>query len=217
MAQGDALLQFFSAQADFHLSELSSHGVVGAKSPRSVMKKPAPITQEELVAISESVDRAWQKLARKYSRGANVVQTADGERFFSAVSAGESKLAEPFAHSLIQRALKNNDSMFFIRLGRALESLPSLQRFSQMQIRLLKPIETFFISHWAEAKDGFPALYTLTPEHLTLVLSEVTGNEGLETEAVVKMRQRLGLKPFRRKQFVAFWKQGKLCFHKVDK
>jgi hypothetical protein len=181
------------------------------------MKKRAQITQEELDAIRESVDQAWQRLARKYNRGANLAQVAAEERLFNAVSTGECNLKERSARSLIQRALDKPDLVFFMRLGRALERLPSHKRLSQFQIRLPKPIETFLVSHWAEAKDGLPDLFTLAPEDLTLVLVELTGNTSLETEAVVKMRQRLGLKPFRRKHFSVIWKDGKLCFRKVDK
>jgi hypothetical protein len=55
----------------------------------------------------------------------------------------------------------------------------------------------FLIAYWEKSKDGVPALSTLTENQLVRACRRFLANHNLTLEAVVKLRQRLGLKTIR--------------------
>jgi hypothetical protein len=74
----------------------------------------------------------------------------------------------------------------------------------------------FLITHWAEGKDELPPLCFLNVSDLTEVCIQFS-NESHEEEAIVKMRQRLKLKPYKYKLQSKHGVGGKLIFPQLDR
>lgn len=78
-------------------------------------------------------------------------------------------------------------------------------------------LEVFLLDHWAEHKDGIPPLFSLNPNALFRFCRDRLKLEDLTREALIKTRQRLGLKPFKRQKRDAIYRGGRWIFPQVDK
>jgi hypothetical protein len=112
------------------------------------------------------------------------------------------------------RALRKGDGHFFVRFGRLLSKM--FVFIEDTKYPLVQVLPFFLIDHWARPKDGLPEFCYLTPSDLTAVCIEHLGNESLEEEGIVKLRQRLKLKPYRYKLH-AKYVAGKMTFPEMDK
>ena len=98
----------------------------------------------------------------------------------------------PTLTTAFELATARSDFNFFARVGDVLRkrqvTLPEFlsSKFTRLQ--------KFLLRHWAEPKDGVPALYELSMADLTKVCSTSLGNKNLSQDAVEKTKQRLGLK-----------------------
>lgn len=118
---------------------------------------------------------------------------------------------------IVQHALEIGDSRFFISLGRVLTRRPLGIGGTGKPNHL----EQFLLSHWAEKKDGLPEFFYLTPEGLADVCvhylkPDAACEDAYTAEALVKVRQRLGLKPFKRHKIQVMRVNKKLKFLPVD-
>jgi len=100
------------------------------------------------------------------------------------------------------------------------------QNFSfieELKIYVPPFLQQYVVGHWAERGDGLPEFCYLTPSDITIVCLERLGYEISEAK-IVKMRQRLKLKPFRGRKLRAKYvvtdlKTGatKITFPELDK
>lgn len=177
-------------------------------------RKPTP---QELNEIKDSVDRAVE-LAKKSSW--NVRKPKRGQDHIpNPPRLPDNAACRRFLQSKAIRkgildALKKGDGHFFVRFGNLLQK--SFVFIEDSKYPLVPALAGFLIWHWAESKDGLPPFCYLTPSDLTAVCIEHSGDESLEEEAIVKVRQRLGLKPFPHK-LQAKYIGGKMIFPRVDK
>lgn len=188
-----------------------------------------PITGEELAAIKQSVRDAkiaiqfWRKGLRKYTEAesnfAEIVH--DKETLLRALrfDLGQESypLNSPVVRDIVQHALENSDRDFFVRFGRLLASVPVPWG------RAGKPnsLEKFLLDHWAVRKDGLPELYYLNADGLACVCTHVLRPKAGEADdytadALVKVRQRLGLLPFKRSKIKVIRIGDRLKFPEVD-
>lgn len=196
------------------------------------MPRAKPITDRELLAIKESVNAAWRekwlaltavkdfrKLLRQSAKlsPANQLQQ---RMLFSLRYMPKRLLSEEPISEVITQALVENDLPFFVALGKVLSD-PPIQAgafpLEQGQVPSLTKLEQSLLSHWATAKDGFPELFYLTPEGLAAVCNHALKTEHITPEAVVKLRQRLGLKPFKRQKISVLSVGKTLRFPQLDK
>ncbi len=191
------------------------------------MPKTPPITPQELRAIRESVGWAWGKLIEDQTVIRDFKKLVRREKRLSP----ERRLQERMLLSLqcnqkrdlrewpinktIAKAVEMNDLRFFIKLGRVLASKPITAE--TFEAPTPNRLAGFLVAHWAERKDGLPELFYLTPEGLTEVCSHSLGLTNLTRDAVVKLRQRLGLKPFKRRKIHVIREGTKLRFLQQDK
>lgn len=177
------------------------------------MSKAKPITPAELAAIKKSVAiaegnqwlklTAWEdikKLRRKQSKMSPGKRLQEDMLFSLGYMAKKDLLAPPIPE-VIANAVQKNDVGFFIRLGVTLsgdpprpEDYPVEQGETPDRERLIK----FLLSHWAQPRDGLPELFYLTPESLVVVCNHCLHVEHYTADALVKIRQRLKLLPFKR-------------------
>jgi hypothetical protein len=87
----------------------------------------------------------------------------------------------------------------------------------EIPIYLPPKLDVFLISHWAEKRDGLPELFFLTPSDLTLACIGRLGDEKINQQQVVKARQRLGLKGFRRTKLCPKYRAEGMVFPDTDK
>jgi hypothetical protein len=116
---------------------------------------------------------------------------------------------------MVMNALNRGDGHFLVDFGQRLA-----KRFVFIEDTMypLVPIVPFFlVDHWATNKDDLPAFCYLKPADMTQVMIEHLMDESLTEEAIVKMRQRLKLKPFRHKLNAKVDTDGKLTFPQLDK
>ena len=116
---------------------------------------------------------------------------------------------------MVMGALNRGDGHFFVGFGQRLS-----KKFVLIEDTMypLVPIMPFFlVEHWATATDGLPEFCYLKPSDLTQLMIEHLADETITEDAVVKMRQRLKLKPFRRKLDAKIGADGKLTFPQLDK
>ena len=112
-------------------------------------------------------------------------------------------------------ALNRGDGHFFVNFGKRLSKQFV---FIEDTMYPLVPVMPFFlVDHWATGKDGLPKFCYLKPADCTQLCIEHLMDESLTEEAVIKTRQRLGLKPFRYKLDAKIDGAGKLTFPQVDK
>jgi hypothetical protein len=193
------------------------------------MPKPRPITKQELAAIRQSVTEAvkcaarWRTAeARRWNRkkrrkGYTEAHFRADELLENLAYVPRPPLNDPAVRSTMIEAIERSDTRFFIRLGKVLARRPK-PRPTFLEARINVPIKLvqFLICRWADATKELPELFYLTPEVLADVCSENVGYE-ISTNAVVKLRQRLGLKPFKRTKIQAFRSEGKWNFRKPFK
>jgi hypothetical protein len=127
----------------------------------------------------------------------------------------EKSLVAPPIPEVIAKAVEANDLTFFIRLGATLsgdpiraEDYPVEKGETPFRDKLIR----FLLTHWAEARDGLPELFYLYPKGLEVVCNHCLGVNHLKADALIKQRQRLGLKPFKRQKLKAVLVGGKLQF-----
>lgn len=104
-------------------------------------------------------------------------------------------LNQPHVKALLLEAAEALDIGFFIALGKVLSRAP----IPPAGHKRLSELESFLLSHWAESKDGLPELFYLTRDGLADVCSHFLKKD-YSDDAVVKARQRLGLRPFKRQK-----------------
>ena len=115
---------------------------------------------------------------------------------------------------MVLTALKKGNGHFFVMFGQ------HLRRFAYIDEEIIPciPLASFFmVDHWATAKDGLPEFCYLKPADITQLCIERLYDESITEEALVKTRQRLKLKPYRRKLDAKVGSDGKLTFPQLDK
>ena len=160
---------------------------------------------------------AWEdikKLRRKQAK-LSPEKRLQEDMLFSLRHMAEKDLLAPPIPEVIAEAVRANDVRFFIRLGTTLsgdpvraEDYPVEKGETPFRDNLIK----FFLTHWAKSRDGLPELFYLFPKGLALVCNHCLGVNHLTPDALVKLRQRLGLKPFKRQKRKATLIGNKLQF-----
>ena len=191
------------------------------------MSKAKPITPVELAAIKKSVAIAegnqWLELTafkdirklRRKQANMSPKKRLQADMLFSLRHMKKKDLLAPPMPKVITKAVQQNDVKFLIRLGATLsgdpvrpEDYPVEQGETPDRNRLIK----FLLSHWAASRDGLPELFYLTPESLVVVCNHCLGVEYYTADALVKLRQRLKLPPFKRCKLQARVIDGKPHF-----
>ena len=189
------------------------------------MPKSKPISPEELAAIRESVAKAegdlWLELTCAKDFWKVVRKEAKltpehrlQERMLLSLKFMQNLRQEPIPE-VIAKAVIANDVRFFIRLGKTLSSRPKrAEDYPVEKGETPKPDNAvrFLLSHWAKPKDGLPELFYLTPQDLAEVCNYCLGVKYHTADALVKLRQRLGLLPFKRRKIRVIVEDGKLKF-----
>jgi len=193
------------------------------------LPKRSPITEQELEDIKATVRRAESHLLEQNALVAklqNVLAVKKGhtreqnlaERALLWLEVGQNQsrnLNEPAYKEAILKATERQDHRFFVRLGRILGTKPYTPKHVK-EITPPKKLEWFLVRHWAEKRDGLPELFYLTPKGLADVVLHHQKVK-VTQDALVKMRQRHGLKPSRRAKLVPEIRGGKLKFPQLDK
>ena len=180
------------------------------------MAKFRKATPEELEAIKASVNAAVRELMRiswnthKPKRGK--LHIPDESRLPDNATCRRFLLDEGIRKSVID-ALARGDGHFLVRFGDMLQKM--FVFIEDTKYPLAPVLPAFLVSHWAEPKDDLPELFYLKPSDLAAVCIEHLGDDSIEEEQLVKIRQRLRLKPFRYK-LEANYVGGKISFPKVD-
>lgn len=173
------------------------------------MAKFKPASPQQLKEIKDSVWVAVREL-EKTGRNIHKPKRGSGSKTNSDVAPkqllipGDARCKEilkrPTVRRQIAKALDKGDVRFFVQFGRLLS-----QTFSFLQdLKLYMPplVQQFMVGHWAERSDGLPELCYLTPSDIAIIFSLRFGFEPSE-DAIVKIRQRLKLKPFRGRKLSA--------------
>jgi hypothetical protein len=114
------------------------------------------------------------------------------------------KLNAPAVRSVITASAERDDKRFFIRLGKVLARKPGRRKtarsFREVQFQIPPLLLQFLMGHWADDSDDLPALCRFTPEGVLVVLQHQFGRDevAMDVDGIVKLRQRLGLRPLRR-------------------
>jgi hypothetical protein len=189
------------------------------------MPRAKPITPEELAAIKRSVLKAcgekWVQLTavKDFRKMLRLEATLSSKKrlqlrmLFSLRFMPNRDLRAIPIPDVIAEAVKANDLQFFIELGKVLSNDPVSEEdypINRGETPTLTKLEQFLLSHWATAKDGLPELFYLTPEGLAEVCNHWLKAQHVTPDAVVKLRQRLGLKPFKRQKIHVMVVDGKL-------
>lgn len=186
------------------------------------MSTPRNISKRELDAIKQSVAAARALLFNQTTLAARLkkvlplkkgqtVEQNMAERTLLWLEAGQNRdLSDPTYREVLTKAAERNDHRFFIRLGRILSGRPYTLE-SVMEDMPQRKLEWFLVQHWADKWDGLPELFHLTPKGLVDVILHQQKCRVTE-DAVVKIRQRLGLKAFRGKKISVGITGGKLTF-----
>jgi hypothetical protein len=196
------------------------------------MPKAKPITAQELAEIKTSVVKAcgekWLQLtAMKDFRKMQRMEAAlSSEKrlqlrmlFSLRFMPKRDLLAKPIPE-VIAKAVEANDLEFFIELGKTLSKAPARESdypLGRGETPTLTKLEQFLLSRWTKAGDGLPELFYLTPDGLAAVCCHFLHNHRVTPDAVVKLRQRLGLKPFKRQKIHVTVVDGKLRIPQLDK
>ena len=117
--------------------------------------------------------------------------------------------------NMVMGALNRGDGHFFVDFGKRLSK--KFVFIEDTKVPLVPIMPAFLVEHWATAKDGLPEFCYLKPADMTQIMVEHLVDESLTEDAVVKMRQRLKLKPYRRKLDAKVGSDGKLSFPQMDK
>lgn len=189
------------------------------------VKKPRPVTKEELAAVKQSVldarirIRLWRKGFRRFPKSeSNFTEIVHDERtllleYQFDLGRESYRLNSATVKEVVQHALDTCNTEFFVKFGQLLARPALTFGKTGKETRL----ETFLLDHWAEPKDNLPELFYLTPDALTIACRKWLKQEGLSSDVVVKTRQRLGLKPLRRLKRGAVFRGGRWTFPPVDK
>ena len=189
------------------------------------MSKSRPITPKELADIKASADAAMSFLYANYGLAGSFFKslkrkrrTPEDEAAFRLQWAVQYDPVRDLRSSpypeVIADAIKRNDHTFFIRFGRLLAS--KTKGWESLSRPQHPSIAVFLVTHWAEAKGGLKPLYSLSQDSLLKVCRVMLKNEALEWSAVVKWRQRLKLKPFKRQKLEATRTKTGWKFQQVD-
>lgn len=192
--------------------------------PRTQSDKPTskPITAQERREIEESVLNAVRHASQPPKVRMRLTRLARGGAYrpehFAADClldefeyAPRPSLQDQRVKAVITGAADRNDTRFFVRLGKVLNRNPKVRPVERRELHVPRGLEQFLIGRWTNPADDLPELFYLTPESLAEVCSHFFGKE-LFPEAIVKVRQRLGLKPFRRGKVRVISVNGKLKF-----
>jgi hypothetical protein len=195
------------------------------------MPKSKPITPQELRELEASVLRAvakqteedalrqrWAKKCAKLGKDAKDVY--DAEVALRALQFAEGRhLNSPAMSKVLTRAGARNDIKFFIRLGKVLAKRPVVRsnKICDVEIPLPSKLIQFLIGRWTTRSGDIPELFYLTPIGLREVCAHCLKMNWLTVDAVVKLRQRLGLKPFKRGKIDAHSDGRRLRFQQLDK
>lgn len=115
---------------------------------------------------------------------------------------------------MVVNALNRGDGHFFVDFG---QRLSKQYVFIEDTMYPLVPIMPFYlVDHWAESKDDLPPFCYLKPSDMTLTMIEHLVDETITEDAVMKMRQRLKLKPHRHKLDAKIGADSKLTFPQWD-
>jgi hypothetical protein len=163
-----------------------------------------PASPQQMREIKESVDVAVAELKKiswnvhKPKRGSSFIPTqprapdnAKCRKF----------LNDPTVQKAVGEALHKGDGYFFVRFGRTLSQ--SFVFIEETKYPLVPVFPFFIVSHWAESKDGLPEFCYISPSDLVLICTEHLGDEAITEDAIVRMRSRLKLKPFRGRKLKA--------------
>lgn len=174
-----------------------------------------PISERELEEIRKSAIEAFRRVSistraalreRKLaSKVYNVAQFKADVLLDELRFSPRPHLCDRHVKPVLVAAIGRDDKRFFIRFGKCLSTRPSqrpnypsdVKRIREITLRLPPRLVQFVIARWAERSDDLPELFYFTPEGLADVCSHYLGRE-VSIDAVVKLRQRLGLKPFKR-------------------
>lgn len=166
------------------------------------------VSQKEFNSIQTSVNVATSRLLEqsvliKKLRKVPLIQKGKKQEQIRAARAllwlevGQNRdLHEKTYASIIAEAVNRNDHRFFIRLGKILGRKPYSLK-SVIENTPKKTVEWFLVHHWAAKRDGLPEFCYLTPDGLVEVVRHRLGDL-VTVDAIVKMRQRLGLRAARR-------------------
>jgi len=175
-------------------------------------------TPEELSEIKASVVGAVDRLKRtswnthKPKRGKHhipdqpMLPSNDECRAF---------LQQQGVKDMVMGALNRGDGHFFVGFGQRLSKKFVLIEDTMYPLVPITP--AFLVDHWANSKDELPPFCYLKPADMTQVCIEHLLDESLTEEAIVKMRQRLKLKPYHHKLDAKIDGGGKLTFPQLDK
>lgn len=195
------------------------------------MPKSKPITEQEFREIEESVLLAvskqtqeqalrerWAKKCAKLGEHAQDAYDAEAV-LYELRFAGRRHLNAPSLSNILIRASERNDIRFFIRLGKVLAKRPInlSKRIEDFAITLPPKLTQFLIGHWTNRSGDIPQLLYLTPLGLREVCAHRFKMKWLTVDAIVKLRQRLGLKPFKRQKIDAYSDGERLHFRQLDK
>ncbi len=191
-----------------------------------------PITPKEFAAIKQSVAKAcgekwleltpvkdFRKMARKAAQLSPEKQLQLRMLFSLRFMESRDLRKQPIPE-VIAKAVEANDLKFFIQLGTVLSKDSARledYHFAQDVAPTLTRVEAFLLSHWATAKDGLPELFYLTPQGLADVCNHYLETRHITAEAVVKLRQRLGLMPFKRQKIDVVRVGNQLRLQQLDK
>ena len=193
------------------------------------MPKSRPITNEELKEIRQSVldardsIRVWRNGLRRFPKSESDFTeiVCDERTLLLALRFDYGRkgypLDSPVVKDIVQHALDTGNTSFFVKFGQLLTSRPLRFGSTGKESRL----EQFLLNHWAERKDNLPELFYLTPQGLADVCvhylkPDSASDDDYTPDALVKVRQRLGLMPFKRQKIQVIRLGKKLRFPQVD-
>jgi len=117
---------------------------------------------------------------------------------------------------MILEALEEGDGHFFVTFGQMLSK--TFTFIEDTMYPLVPVLPAFLVEHWATPKDGLPAFCYLRPSDLTQICCTYLMVDSLNEDAIVKMRARLKLKPFRHKLIpTKYAADGNPVFPQLDK
>ncbi len=177
------------------------------------------IASDELAAIKASVERAWNRLMLKMNHihKSKRLQQKPVDPAIESIRQTDRKnwtqwLKSKAGQREILAAAKDGNVDYFLELSWLMSD-----EWLKLPIHHLPKLDVFLFSHWAEKRDGLPELFYLGPSDLTQACIQHLGDDSLDQEQVVKARQRLGLKAFRRFKIHPKYGPGGLVFPNMDK
>lgn len=177
------------------------------KPPLSPMARK-PISKAELNSIKRSAAKAEVRLTTRTTllgKLHTVLRRKSGEseqqnmarRVLLSLEVGQKRdLRDKTYAKVIAAAARRDDRRFFIRMGKALSRKP-YEESSLLNEYDKRNVEWYLVKYWARKQPGLPELFYLTSGGLVNVIRKRL-NYICTEEAIVKIRQRLGLKAFPR-------------------